>query len=138
MTAIASTTARRQFNLPAEDVEWLEALGLAWETVIEGSVQWLFVVGWKLPVGFTSSAVTLGVRVVPSYPAGALDMVYVHPPLARIDGRGIPAVSECAVDGRTYQQWSRHYTATNPWRPDIDSVATHLLAADEWIRKAAA
>lgn len=138
MTATASLGLRRQFTLPAEDAEWLDALALPWETVTDVGAQWLFVRDWSLPPGFTTATATLGVRIVPGYPSAALDMVYVHAPLVRSDGRAITAVGDCAVDGRTYQQWSRHYTPANPWRPDIDCVATHLHAADEWFRRAAA
>ena len=61
-------------------------------------------------------------RVVAGYPAAALDMIYLHPPLQRSDGQAIPAVSTCLLDGTTYQQWSRHYTPANPWRIGFDDV----------------
>lgn len=128
--------ARRQFQLPEDDVEALDAFALLWETIVVAGTQWLLVHGWSLPAGLSADRVTIAIRMVPGYPAAALDMVYVNPPLQRTDGRSIPALSSFMLDGVVYQQWSRHYTSANPWRVGTDSVATHLRAADEWFRRA--
>jgi hypothetical protein len=127
---------RREFQLPEEDAETLDATGLLWETVKVGGVQWLLIQGWPIPAGFNVQRVTLGIRVVQGYPAAALDMVYVHPPLKRAQGGAIAAVTETVVDGRVFQQWSRHFSPENPWRPDVDNVGTFLRLASTWFEKA--
>jgi hypothetical protein len=132
----AAADLRRQFQLPEEDVEFLDGLGLNWETICDGGVQWLVVHNYPLPVGFNVPQATLLIRIVPGYPAAALDMVYVHPPLNRTDNRGIRAVSGTSIAGLSCQQWSRHYNPAHPWRPNIDSVGSHLHAAEEWFRRA--
>ena len=127
---------RREFDLPEDDVRALDTLGYEWETIVVGGVQWLLVRDWLVPMGLSSRFVTAAVRIVPGYPAAALDMIYVSPPLRRNDGVAIAAVSEFLLDGTTYQQWSRHYTAANPWRVGLDDVTSHLRAAEEWLRRA--
>jgi hypothetical protein len=128
--------SRREFQVPEEDVETLDATGLPWETVKGGAVQWLLIQDWPVPPGFNVQLVTLGIRVVQGYPAAALDMVYVHPPLKRADGGSIAAVTETVVDGRVFQQWSRHFSPQNPWRPDVDNIGTFLRLASTWFEKA--
>ncbi len=128
---------RREFLLPEDDVAGLNALGYRWETIIASGGSWLLVHDWPIPPGFTATHVTAAIRIVSGYPAAALDMIYLHPPIRRSDGRPIPAVSDCLLDGTTYQQWSRHYTPANPWRIGLDDVVSHLRAAEEWLRRAA-
>lgn len=138
MTASAAgTVLRRQFVLPDDDVEFLNGLGLDWETIIDNGVQWLLLIGFSIPPGYNVTRATLAIRIVPGYPAAALDMIYVNPPLRRTDGAAVRALTPCSIAGIEYQQWSRHYTAANPWRPNTDCIATHLHAAEEWFRKGA-
>ena len=44
-------------------------------------------------------------------------------------------LSAHALDGKQYQQWSRHRTAANPWRPGLDNVGTHLIQVDSWLQR---
>ena len=129
--------ARREFQLPEEDVAALDSTGYRWETIVASGVRWLLVHDWPVPTEFTAGRVTAAIRIVAGYPAAALDMIYLHPPLQRRDGVAIPGLSSLLLDGSTYQQWSRHYTAANPWRIGEDDVSSHLRAAEEWLRRAA-
>lgn len=144
---MADTVLRRQFELPAEDEEYLDAHGYTWETVViiegDGRALWLFLQRYPLPSGYCGMVAdalqqlentTIGIRVT-GYPGGALDMAYFYPPMRRADGKTIPAVSDLTLDGKTYQQWSRHYTPVNPFRVGIDSISTHLGVVDEWLRR---
>lgn len=124
---------RRDFDLPASDIEYLDATGLPWETVLEGDVRWLFVHDRGIPAGYQASTALTALRIVPQYPDSALDMVWFFPPLARSDGRPINALSPTVIEGRTFQQWSRHRTGVNGWRPGIDDIAAQLLLVDEWL-----
>ncbi|MDB4875599.1 MAG: hypothetical protein JWM41_2045 [Gemmatimonadetes bacterium] len=136
MSTSTSAALRRQFALPEDDVDALDAWGLVWETAVIDGVQWLFLTDFPVPDGFNVSRVTLAVRIIPGYPAAALDMLYVLPAIVRADGKAIPALTLTSIEGRTFQQWSRHYTAEHPWRPDVDNVSSHLRAGEEWFRKA--
>lgn len=126
---------RRQFDLPEEDVEHLDALGLPWETLAEGGGPWLIIRGFPLPEGYTHDVVDVAVHMTPGYPTAQLDMAYFHPPVARRDGRPIGALSTCTIDGQAWQRWSRHRTAHNPWRPGVDDVGAHLRLVEHWLER---
>jgi len=133
----ASVQLRRQFQPPEEDVAALDTSGCPWETIVAEGVRWLLVHEWPVPPGLTATRVTAAVRIVTGYPAAALDMIYLNPPLQRSDGQAILGLSTLLLDGGTFQQWSRHYTPANPWRIGVDDVSSHLRAAEEWLRRAA-
>jgi hypothetical protein len=71
----------------------------------------------------------------PKYPDEQIDMVYFDPPLALQSGRGINNLSLLTIDKAQYQQWSRHRTSANPWRPGLDNVCTHLLQVRTWLQR---
>ena len=62
-------------------------------------------------------------------------MVYFSPALALTSGRAIRQLSPLTIDGKSYQQWSRHRTPENPWRIGLDNVGTHLLQTDDWLQR---
>jgi len=78
---------------------------------------------------------TAALKIPPSYPDDQIDMVYFSPALALTSGRGIAQLTALTFDGKQYQQWSRHRTAANPWRPGLDNVCTHLLQVDSWLER---
>jgi hypothetical protein len=128
---------RRQFVLPEDDVRFLDGRATPWEAAVLGGTQWLLIHGFTLPGGFSVPAVTVAIRIVAGYPAAALDMVYVSPPVARQDGKPIACLSITSLDGQQFQQWSRHYSPAHPWRADIDNIESHVRAAEEWFARAA-
>lgn len=135
---------RRHFALPEEDVELLDASGLPWETVMfpqnGQQVLWVFVHDVPVPRGLEARdlpdeplvTVTMAFRVT-GYPGGALDMVYVCPPLARVNRRPIGALSDTRLDGVTFQQWSRHYAFDSA----SHSLFGHFRTAQSWLEKEA-
>jgi len=126
---------RRQFMLPEEDLEFLEQYGLSWETINDGS-QWLLLHGFPVPEGYNHRESIVGIRIETGYPGAQLDMVYFFPVLKRIDGKAIPASDSMqAIESKQFQRWSRHRTPQNPWRPGVDSVATHVQLIEEWLEK---
>lgn len=129
------TKLRREFRLPEEDVETLDDLCLKWETVMEGGTKWLIVRGYPIPRGYNHESADLALRIPPSYPDDQIDMVYFHPALALASNRAIRQLTPLNIEGKTYQQWSRHRTAANPWRPGLDGAGTHLLQVDDWLRR---
>jgi hypothetical protein len=62
-------------------------------------------------------------------------MVWFEPALVLTSGRAIGALSSHTIDGTTWQRWSRHRTAQNPWRPGVDDVSTHLGLVDDWLSR---
>ena len=128
---------RRQFRLPEDDEVALDARSLPWETVLEGGSHWLLVQDFPIPEGYNRRKAKVALRIPPSYPDDQIDMAYFCPPLALAKGRAIGALSLTIIDGEPYQQWSRHRTAANPWRPGIDDVGTHLLQVATWLTREA-
>lgn len=126
---------RLDFRLPQADEEYLNGLGLPWETVRDAQSQWLVIHGWKVPTGYNSDAVDLALLIPGNYSDSQIDMAYFKPNLARRDGRGISNLSQQNIAGQMWQGWSRHRTQQNPWRPGIDDVASHLGLVDEWLRR---
>lgn len=125
---------RRHFDLPEEDSQFLDGSGLTWETVTEGKTQRVVIYGYHtIPDGYNQSTVDLHVRIDPTYPDTQIDMVYFSPSLSRKDGKPIKAVSQLNFDGKIWQQWSRHRTASNPWRTGIDNLETHISLVSEWL-----
>jgi len=126
---------RRHFELPEDDVSFLERLALPWETVNEGSVQRVVLYSYKLSDGYKQTHADLNLRIERTYPDTQIDTVYFFPPLVRTDGKGIKAVSSDRFDGKDWQRWSRHRTSQNPWRPGIDGLETHIILVGEWLKQ---
>jgi hypothetical protein len=131
----ADSPPRHEFRMPERDVEFLERLGLRWETVRDGNLGRLIIRSYPVPTGYSVSAADINLRIEAAYPDTQIDMVYVSPPLSRRDGRGIAAISMVPFDGKLWQQWSRHRTQANAWRPGIDDVSTHLALVDNWFKR---
>jgi uncharacterized protein YegP (UPF0339 family) len=133
---VATDESRQEFQLPSEDREFLDSLDQNWEAVEDGNKQWILIHDYPLPDGYTASAATLAFQIPPSYPTAQIDMVYLHPPVRRKDGKGIPNVNEgYRIDGQDFQRWSRHRTSENEWRPGIDGVDTHLASVESWFER---
>lgn len=125
--------SRRMFALSAGDQECLVARG-EWETVVDGNAQWVIVHNLTLPPGYSPARVSMAVLMAPGYPEAPLDMAYFSPAIARADGKPIPALSQHSICSVSWQRWSRHRTAVNPWVPGEDSLTTHLAFIDFWLR----
>lgn len=126
---------RREFKLPAADEEYLDGLGLPWEAVKDGATLWLLIHSWKVPSGYNTESVSIALLIDPQYSDSQIDMVYFKPALARTDGKAIGALASQTICNETWQRWSRHRTAVNPWRAGVDDVSSHLALVDEWLRR---
>ncbi|MBT1697143.1 multiubiquitin domain-containing protein [Fulvivirgaceae bacterium PWU4] len=126
---------KRDFTLLEEDAEFLNSLKLPWEAVNISNTNWVFVHDYSVVDGYNICKATIGFRIVGGYPTAQLDMVYFHPKLARRDGQPILAISDLQLQGKIFQQWSRHRTAANPWRPGIDNLSTHYPLVEAWLLK---
>lgn len=126
---------RRQFVLPEYDSKYLDSIGLDWETVIEGSVKRLFIYNLPVPDGYNLTKVDVSLDISPSYPVTEIDMAYFNPHLERSDRKVINCITEQMFDGKSWQRWSRHRTSSNPWRPGMDCVETHIAYVLSWFSK---
>ncbi len=125
---------RRSASVLEQDRLFLDRYGLAWETITEGN-QWIMLHGWALPAGADPRNVTVAIRMETGYPITHLDMMYVHPPIRRVDGHAIPQTNAMQqLDGKQFQRWSRHRTPENPWVPGEDSLETHIYLIEEYFR----
>lgn len=127
--------ARRAFRLPQADEEYLDGLGLKWETVIDCNVRWLLIHDWLLPAGYNYSRVTLALMIPCNYADSQIDMVFFKEHLVRRDGKLVPNLSAIQILGMQWQQWSRHRTQANPWRIGVDDISSHLALVDEWLSR---
>ncbi len=125
---------RREFKLPQEDREFLDARGFIWETIVSGSEQWLVIQDFPVPVGYNVDKATAALLIIAGYPDAPLDMVYFLPHLARQNNRSIPNLTPRVIDGKNFQQWSRHRTGENPWRPGDDCISTHLALVTHFLK----
>lgn len=126
---------RKQFALLDEDAEFLESLGLPWETLTDPSGMWILIYNYPVCKGYNTETVTVAIKIDPGYPRTQLDMAYFYPPLSRKDGQGIGAVSPQPIDGKMFQRWSRHRTGQNPWREGIDNLGTHMSLVSFWFKQ---
>lgn len=126
-------TPRRDFDLLPEDRKFLDDYGLDWETIVDGS-RWVLIHGFDTQhEGYNHGRVTIAIRLETGYPTTPLDMVYVHPPLARKDCQPLRATDATqTIAGVSYQRWSRHRTAENPWRVGEDGIGTHIFLIEDW------
>lgn len=126
---------QRDFTLLEEDEDYLNGVGLNWEAVIENKTKWIFIHDYTIIEGYNHSKATIAIRILAGYPQSQLDMVYISPPLARNDAQPIRALSTLTLKGAEFQQWSRHRTRVNPWRPGVDNLGTHLSLVPYWLER---
>ncbi len=124
---------RRQFELPADDRDFLDGLGRQWETINEAGKMAVLVHDIGMPPGLLPRAASVAFLLHQQYPDVALDMAYFLPGLTREDGRPIMALAVEQIDGSGWQRWSRHRPKNAPWRPGIDGVETHYMYMQLWL-----
>ena len=126
---------RREFDLPERDVEYLDGLGLPWETVAGGPLGWVIIQGFKIQKDYKPRVAETGLCILPDYQEGQIDMVYFNPALSLTNGRSIVRATTVQFDDREWQQWSRHRTKQNPWRPGLDDISTHMALVETWLKR---
>jgi hypothetical protein len=124
---------RREFTLPESDIDYLNSLGLSWET-LKTRGMWVIIYDYPLPDSYTTRMADLALMIPPNYPAAEIDMVYFYPHLQKKSGMPIKAITPMSIDGRTFQRWSRH-RQKGEWRPGIDDISTHLALVENWLIK---
>ncbi len=126
----APVATRREFALQPSDEAVLTSLGYRWETVVAGR-RWLIIRGYKLPVGYQQECTDIAIDIPMLYPAAEIDMFYCNPPLTLSSHKSIPQTeSQEIIELTPFQRWSRH-RAPGAWKPESDSVLTHLALVEE-------
>lgn len=114
--------------LPEQDEAYLREKGYLWELVATGGEQLLILHGYELPPDkYAPSVVDMLIRIPAGYPMVFLDMFFIAQEVRKTDGTFPTNISQLALNGGTWHQWSRHYGA-GAWRPGIDGIETHLRA----------
>jgi len=122
---------RQNFSLPDEDVEFLEKMGLRWETLLTPGL-WVIIYDYPIPDGYNVKQADLALTITSSYPATEIDMAYFYPPLVKNNGKSINALAQQPLDGKIFQRWSRHRNA-GEWIVGVDNLSTHLCLVDNWL-----
>jgi hypothetical protein len=82
--------------------------------------------GYVLPTGYNQSRSDLLLRLSPGYPDVPPDMWWFDPPVRLADGRAVQATDSIEHHlGRSWQRWSRHFSA-GQWRSGIDCLESFL------------
>ncbi|MBD3636594.1 MAG: hypothetical protein HUJ25_04575 [Crocinitomicaceae bacterium] len=128
---------RRDFALPEQDVDFLDANELKWETVKDRTGLWLIIYEYIIPSGYNHDIVDIALKIEGGYPVTQIDMVYFNPDLQKANGNNTPikALARLNMDGKNWQRWSRHRTGENPWRPGLDDISTHLQMVKYWLER---
>lgn len=124
---------RRDFALREFERDYLDRLGLPWETVLEGNQNWVIIHGRPVVPGYSVPRTNTALLLPGNYPDTQIDMVYFCPAVQRADNGQIKNLTSQNILGTPYQGWSRHRTNTNPWDPVEDSIETHLILVDLWL-----
>jgi hypothetical protein len=140
----APSAPLRAFSLLSEDVDYLDRLGLAWETVVIPALpsfpaarRWLLIKGYPLPPGYTARFTDLALEIPPTYPQAQIYGFYAYPPLTLTSGRTIPSTQLTGtIHGLPFVGWSR-YRPNQPWNPDSDNVISQLALVEACLAKEA-
>lgn len=127
---------RYEFQLLEVDESFLDERFARWETILDNGHRWLLIHGYRPPVGYLQSIVTLALEIPPAYPGAQIDMFYVTPALNAHGMQPLPNTELCVqIGSEQYQRWSRHRGEGSPWRPESDNVITHLALVESALTK---
>jgi hypothetical protein len=123
--------------LPPIDQGHLEERAPGSKVTLEGGMICILIPNFALPPGFVQASADLLLRLSPGYPDVPPDMWWFHPAICRTDGRSIPGTDSHENHlGRTWQRWSRHFTA-GQWRAGVDSIESYLALVRKELASAA-
>jgi hypothetical protein len=112
--------------LPAPDANYLQERAPNHAVSTEANMICVLIPAYPLPQGFDHTHADLLLRLSAGYPDVPPDMWWFDPPARRADGQIIPATEVVEHHlGRSWQRWSRHFTA-GQWKSGIDSLESFL------------
>lgn len=106
-----------------------------WSVIEDNRRMILKISGFEIPSGYIEHKVDMVIIIPPMYNAVHLDMAYFYPPLQRKDKKAIVKGTNAPIEGKIYQQWSRHRTPDSRWDPSIDCVQTHIELIRYFLRE---
>jgi len=113
-------------SLPEPERKFLVDRGIAHEVVVDAGMTCVLFPGWVLPSGLSVARTDLLLRLAPGFPDVPPDMWWCDPAIFRADGTQIPGTQSSEMHlARTWQRWSRHFTA-GQWQPGRDSLEGFL------------
>lgn len=131
-----SADGRRAFVFSEADTRYLNSQKLGWETIVDGGARWLIVKNFPIPPGYNVTHADLALEIPATYPDTQIDMAFFFPPLSLQSGKRINAIDgRRSCDQRQFQQWSRHRTPADPWRPGTDDLSTHVHTTIAWLER---
>jgi hypothetical protein len=132
----ATAVPCRTFALLEIDENYLDLLGMRWETIIEADRRWLLLHDYPLPDGYTTERTKLALEIPSTYPAAQIYGFYAYPPLALVSGRVIPSTQlRGTLLGVEFHGWSRNRGPAAPWNASSDNVSTQLALVDAALTK---
>ncbi|PQJ77579.1 hypothetical protein BTO16_11645 [Polaribacter glomeratus] len=108
------------------DKDFLSKLPNEVNIVNERNLNWIIIRDFLLPNGYNEKKADIAILIHPQYPTAQLDMIYFYPALMRTDKKPIGALTPRNIEGKVYQQWSRHRKPSNKWNSEIDDIESHL------------
>lgn len=113
--------------LPFEDLNFLNNTYTdKWTIFEENRLKLLKIVDFEIPDGYKHKKVDLIIIIPPMYNSVQLDMAYFFPQLKRNDNKVIDRATDRNMEGKLYQQWSRHRTSDSEWIVGEDNIETHI------------
>lgn len=124
-------------NLLEDDEQYLKDKGYTYETYpqSDGSV-FLVIKDYPIPANLSPNKADILVKIPRLYPQSQMDMFWVRPAVRLANNNQYPNAADVFEDnlGLSWQRFSRHYN-TNPWRPGVDSLISHLIYLQRCLEK---
>ena len=80
-----NTQIQFDFNLPEDDMEFLNNLGFRFHSKNDGRYKWIILKNYPMPNGYNVTTASIAISIPNGYPTNQLDMAYFFPPLTRVD-----------------------------------------------------
>ena len=125
--------------LPTCDTTYLTERSVTFAVASDGNLTCLILPSFALPSGFDRLHADLLLRLSPGYPDVPPDMWWFSPAVRLANGSAVPATEVMETHlGRTWQRWSRHFSA-GQWCSGVDCLESFLaLIRHELLRSSAA
>jgi hypothetical protein len=123
--------------LPPNDTSYLAEKAIVHTLTRDANMTCVVLANFPLPPGLDRGHSDLMLRLNAGYPDVAPDMWWFDPPVRRADGRPIPATEVIEHHmGRSWQRWSRHFTA-GQWKSGIDGLESFLALVRRELERSA-
>lgn len=121
-----------------DDELYLKGKGFVYETFAQtNGALFLVIRDYIIPANLFPNKADLLVKIPPLYPQSQMDMFWLNPDVRLVANRQYPNaanVFEKYLD-ENWQRFSRHYS-TEAWRPNVDSLANHLIYVERCLEQA--